>query len=52
MDMVAQYLIFHQVRPFWAVVVGTLVMCLPYSASRSVTNQIVTGMRKRQAVVG
>jgi hypothetical protein len=51
LDAVAQYLLFHQVRPFWAVVVGTLILGLPYSASRGLTNRIVTGMRKRQAVV-
>ena len=50
-DAVAQYLLFQQVRPFWALVIGTLVMGLPYSASRGLTNRIVTEMRKRQAVV-
>ncbi len=51
LDAVAQYLIFHQVRPFWAVVIGTLLMGLPYSAARGLTNRIVTGTRKREAVV-
>ncbi len=51
LDAVAQYLIFHQVRPFWALVVGTLVIGLPYSAARGLTNRIVTGMMKRHEEV-
>ncbi len=51
LDAIAQYLIFQQVRPFWAVVVGTLMMGLPYCAARGLTNRIVTGMRKREVVV-
>ncbi len=50
MDAIAQYLIFHQVRPFWALVMGTLVMGLPYIAARGISNRIITAMRKREEV--
>ncbi len=46
MDAIAQYLIFHQVRPGFALVVGTLVMGLPYVAARGISNRIITAMRK------
>ncbi len=50
MDAIAQYLIFHQVRPFWALVMGTLVMGLPYIAARGISNRIVTAMKKPEEV--
>ncbi len=50
LDAIAQYLIFHQVRAGWALVVGTLVMGLPYTAARGLSNRIVTAMKKPEEV--
>ncbi len=50
MVAVAQYLIFHQVRPGFALLVGTLVMGLPYVAARGISNRIITAMKKREEV--
>ena len=40
LDAVAQYLMFRHVRPFAAVLVGTLLMGVPYSVARGVANRI------------
>lgn len=49
-DGVAQYLIFMHVRPGAAMLVGTVVMALPYVSARAVSNRIETAaMRRREA---
>jgi hypothetical protein len=39
-DATVQYLMFHHVRPLTAVIVGVLLMGVPYSASRGISNRI------------
>lgn len=45
-DAVVQYLMFGYVRPLSALLVGTTVMALPYSAARSLSNWIRSARRK------
>jgi hypothetical protein len=40
-DIVSQFLIFHNVRPGAALVVGPVLITLPYALSRAVTNRLV-----------
>jgi len=46
LDCIAQYLIFKHVRLVPALLVGTLVMGVPYALARGVTNRIAT-LRQR-----
>jgi hypothetical protein len=46
-DMIAQHLIFNQVRILPAVVVGCLVISLPYGIARGVTNRICSKQIKK-----
>lgn len=41
LDMVSQFLIFHNVRPGAALVVGPVLITLPYALSRAMTNRLV-----------
>jgi hypothetical protein len=41
-DMIAQYLIFDQVRVIPAIMVGVFLLSVPYSLARGITNRIVT----------
>ncbi len=43
LDIIAQYLIFKQVRLIGALIVGTFVMGIPYAFARALTNRIVSG---------
>ena len=45
LDAIAQYLIFKQIHPLPAVMVGALVIGVPYSLARGLTNRIVTASR-------
>ena len=45
LDIIAQYLIFKQVRLIGALVVGTFVMGIPYVFARALTNRIVSGKK-------
>lgn len=47
LDAIAQHLIFGRINPLGAVIVGTLVMGLPYALARGVSNRIATGLRNR-----
>ncbi len=44
-DMIAQYLIFDQVRLIPAIVVGVFLLSVPYSLARGIANRIVTARR-------
>jgi len=48
LDGIAQYLIFKHIRPAAAVLVGALVMGIPYSLSRGITNRIISARMKRK----
>ena len=52
LDGVVQYLMFGAVYPGTAVFVGVVIMGLPYSLARGVTNRIVTARRKGAAPAG
>ena len=41
LDLVSQYLIFHLVRPGAALVLGPVLIALPYSCARALSNRIV-----------
>ena len=49
LDAVVQYLMFQHVRPLVAVIVGTLLMGLPYSAARGLSNRAFSLRRLKQA---
>jgi hypothetical protein len=40
LDAIAQYLMFGHVRPLTALIVGTLLMGVPYSVARGIANRI------------
>ena len=42
LDAVVQYMLFQRVRVLGAVVVGTVIMGLPYSIARGITNRIAS----------
>jgi hypothetical protein len=44
-DVIVQYLMFRHVRPLTAVIVGTLLIWLPYSIARGLSNRIITMRR-------
>ena len=46
-DGIAQYLIFKQIRPVAAILVGSLVIGVPYALARGLTNRIVS-LKKRK----
>jgi hypothetical protein len=48
MDSVVQFYLFHNVRLGSALVVGTLLIALPYSIARGVTNRIVRWSGRRR----
>ena len=41
LDMISQFLIFHEVRPGAALIVGPVLITLPYACSRALTNRLV-----------
>lgn len=47
-DMIAQYLIFDQVRVIPAIMVGVFLLSVPYSLARGITNRIVSARRSDQ----
>lgn len=44
-DMIAQYLIFDQVRVIPAIIVGVFLLTVPYSLARGMTNRILSVRR-------
>jgi hypothetical protein len=42
LDAIAQYLIYGQVHPGAALVVGPVLICLPYSVARALTNRVAS----------
>lgn len=42
LDMIAQYLIFGQVRITGAIAIAIIILIVPYSLARAITNKIVT----------
>lgn len=47
LDLILQYFIFQRVRLIPAIIVGLLLIGLPYSLARGITNRIATGWRRR-----
>jgi hypothetical protein len=48
-DLIAQYLIFQHVRLIPAAIVGVLVMAIPYSLARGISNRIITSIARRKS---
>ena len=44
LDMIAQYLIFSQVRITSAIIIAVIILVVPYSIARAVTNRIIIKM--------
>ncbi|HWQ19007.1 MAG TPA: hypothetical protein VN455_04460 [Methanotrichaceae archaeon] len=42
LDLIAQYLIFDQVRITGAIAVAVIILIVPYSLARAITNKVVT----------
>jgi hypothetical protein len=42
LDMIAQYVIFNQVRISGALMIAVIILIVPYSAARAITNRIIT----------
>jgi hypothetical protein len=49
LDAVSQLLIYHQVHPGAALVVGPVLICLPYSVARALTNRAARLLRRRDS---
>ena len=47
LDGIAQYLIYGHIRPGVAVLVGALIMGVPYALARGITNRIVSVRMKK-----
>lgn len=47
LDAVAQLLIYGQVHPGAAVVIGPVLICTPYAVARALTNRVVRLMQRR-----
>jgi hypothetical protein len=45
LDMIVQYLIFDQVRVTSAIMVAVMILIVPYSLARAITNRIITKRR-------
>ncbi len=45
LDVIAQYLIFSQVRITGAIAVAVIILIVPYSLARAITNRVVTKRR-------
>jgi hypothetical protein len=45
LDMIVQYLIFDQVRVTSAIMVAVMILIVPYSLARAITNRILTKRR-------
>ena len=45
MDVVFQLIIYRSVHPGAALLVGPILICLPYTLSRALTNRVARGMR-------
>jgi len=48
-DAIAQFMIFHHVRPIPAILVGTGVIGLPYAVARGLTNRVLSARYRRKA---
>ena len=46
LDAVSQLLIYHQVHPGAALVLGPVLICLPYSVARALTNRVARLIRR------
>jgi hypothetical protein len=46
-DIIVQFYLFHNIRLWSALVVGTLLIALPYSIARGLTNRIVQWRNRR-----
>ena len=51
-DAMVQYLMFLHVRPLTALIVGTLLMGLPYLAARGLSNRIRSALRQQRGYQG
>ena len=48
LDIVFQQVLYHAVHPGAALVVGPLLICLPYALSRALTNRLARWLGKRE----
>src|SRR5437899_1823435 len=48
LDMIVQWYLFHRVLLSGAILVGALLVALPYTIARGLTNRIVTNRNKRR----
>ena len=51
LDAVVQYMLFRTVRLWGAVLVGTILMGLPYSIARSISNRVASRIGRRPAEI-
>lgn len=49
LDAIAQYLIFDQVRITSAIIIAVIILIVPYSLARAITNKVVTKRRLRKS---
>jgi hypothetical protein len=52
LDAVAQFLIYREVHPGAALVIGPVLICVPYALARALTNRVVGYAQRRQAKSG
>ena len=42
LDIISQYIIFNQVRVSGAIIIAVIILIVPYSVARAITNRIIT----------
>jgi hypothetical protein len=42
LDMIAQYIIFNQIRVSGAIIIAIIILVVPYSVARAITNRVIT----------
>jgi len=51
LDVISQFLIFHEVHPGAALVLGPVLIAIPYSISRGLANRIARRRRQHAPVI-
>ena len=52
LDIISQWLIFHDIHPGAALIVGPVLISIPYSLARELTNRVIRANRPRASAAG
>jgi hypothetical protein len=51
LDLISQFLIFREIHPGAALILGPVLISAPYALSRSLANRIVAGRRQQGPII-